>query len=504
MKVYDSNKTGAQIDAAVAKVEGTGGSTNQVLTKKADGTTGWEDAQGGGNATDIAYDTPHSQAGSGTVADALTQISQDLESVKEYVGYGTMYGIKHYYNEASPVLERTGNMTCHKTLPVQSLMRRCLVRDDGTVNYYLDANDSTKKADGSAAVLDGTDGQVMVEIPAHYRRCRVVEDERPYYEVMISLYPFAEALEIKKMYVSAYEATLDRTNNKLSSVVNTTAQYRGGSNNSEWDGTYLTLCGLPVSVLNLSGFRTAAANRGNGWYCYDWEAHNTIAWLYYIEYANLNVQLAVSNNLTDDGYHQGGLGNGISNLSDWNGYNGYNPCCPCGHTNSLGNKSGDKQLLLYNSDEEMSEGNAIQLDLYSCSYRGIENPFGHIWKWTDGFLSVGAGEKQVYYMCRTHNYSDSINDNYESVGISSGGGWVKNILMNTHGDLLPSIVGGGSDQYYCDYHWEDGSLGSVYGSLVGGAANYGAFGGLACVDSFFGPAFANAIIGSRLVGHFNS
>ena len=44
-------------------------------------------------------------------------------------------------------------------------MRRCLLNDDGTVNYYLCASDSTKKEDGiTVSVLDGTDGQVMVEI----------------------------------------------------------------------------------------------------------------------------------------------------------------------------------------------------------------------------------------------------------------------------------------------------------------------------------------------------
>ena len=47
-------------------------------------------------------------------------------------------------------------------------MKRCLLLDDGTVNYYLDPNNSLLKEDGTPAVLDGTDGQVMVESPRFY------------------------------------------------------------------------------------------------------------------------------------------------------------------------------------------------------------------------------------------------------------------------------------------------------------------------------------------------
>ena len=51
---------------------------------------------------------------------------------------------------------------------VHTGMRRCLLRDDGSVNYYLNPSDSTQKVDGSASTLTGADGQVMVEIPAFY------------------------------------------------------------------------------------------------------------------------------------------------------------------------------------------------------------------------------------------------------------------------------------------------------------------------------------------------
>lgn len=73
------------------------------------------------------------------------------------------YGVEWNVTNASPTVTRiASDMTLHATLPVHSLIRGCLLLDDGTVNYYLKADDWTKKADGSASNLDGTDGQVMV------------------------------------------------------------------------------------------------------------------------------------------------------------------------------------------------------------------------------------------------------------------------------------------------------------------------------------------------------
>ncbi len=83
------------------------------------------------------------------------------------------YGVKRLIGQTSSTLTRIGNTDLHKVnggLPVQSLMRRCILKADGTINYYLGATDSTKNSAGGTAILDGTDGHVMVEIPEHYVR----------------------------------------------------------------------------------------------------------------------------------------------------------------------------------------------------------------------------------------------------------------------------------------------------------------------------------------------
>lgn len=79
----------------------------------------------------------------------------------------------------------------YQDLPVQSLMRRCVVNDSGVVLYYLDENDFTKKEDGSAADLSGAVGQVMVEVPEHYRKTSL-NAAQGYMDTEISLYPYED------------------------------------------------------------------------------------------------------------------------------------------------------------------------------------------------------------------------------------------------------------------------------------------------------------------------
>ena len=66
--------------------------------------------------------------------------------------------------------------------------------------------------------------------------------------------------------------------------------------------------------------RTYARNAGSELLCYEYYKW-IIYWLFVIEYATFNSQATYNAALTSDGYHQGGLGAGISNMSDWDMYN---------------------------------------------------------------------------------------------------------------------------------------------------------------------------------------
>ena len=433
---------------------------------------------------------------------------------KEIISYYAntqIYGIRHFFNNASPDLTRIGDADLHRDLPVQSLMRRCVVDNTGAVRYYLNADDSTKKEDGTPANLTGADGQVMVEIPAHYRKASL-NTSGGYMDVEISLYPFEGAIRVPRYLVSAYEATLDRDDNILSSVVNTTAKYRGGNNNADWDGTYRSLLGLPATNISLTNFRTYGRNRGTGWGCYDYNAHLAIYWLFCIEYATLDSQKAFNPDLDSAGYHQGGLGSGVTNIDGgkWNTYNSNYPFIPCGFTNSLGNKTGVKT---FSWSEAQAEAYGSEWSTSVPSYRGIENPFGHINKWTDGFLGVGhtGGDYQEIWVCRdASKYSSVVTSDYVKFADheADANGYCKAIVasdptlpaeIRPYGDIFDRDDSGSASTYFCDYHYHTNTEGGVFGLLVGGSAHGGSDAGLAYFNANSGPAIAIARLGSRLV-----
>ena len=427
------------------------------------------------------------------------------KQIVSYYRNDQVYGVRHYFNNGSPDLTRIGDASLHRDLPVQSGMRRCVVNSTGDVLYYLGANDSTKKEDGTTADLSGATGQVMVEVPAHYRKTSL-NAAQGYMDTEISMFPFDGAILVPRYLVSAYEATVDRENNLLSSVVNASARYRGGNNNANWDGTYRSLLGLPATGLSLDTFRQYGKNRGTGWVCYDWNMHTDIFWLFAIEYATLNSQKDFNPSLDAVGFHQGGLGSGVINFSNWETYNSYYPIIPCGFTNSLGNNTGVKTFTL-NAEQAQAYGSEHSESV--PSYRGIENPFGHIWKWSDGVLCKGDGTKQDFYVSRVRGqYASTLNDSYVKVGTGAGAaGYVKAIIgssqsmaqeQRNYGDLLPSDITGSDSTYFCDYHYEAHTADIIYGAYVGGGANYGTDDGFACVRMDSAPADAGARIGSRL------
>ena len=103
------------------------------------------------------------------------------------------------------------------------------------VNYYLDPNDWSRKADGTPSVLDGTDGDVMVHIPKFYGKSGSNGNKR---WVRIATTKIDSSwVEIPEMFVSAYRITTytDSGTSKVASVVNTTENYRGGLNRSNFD-----------------------------------------------------------------------------------------------------------------------------------------------------------------------------------------------------------------------------------------------------------------------------
>lgn len=420
------------------------------------------------------------------------------KAVTDAIANSMWYGIEYDTTISTPTCTRIGNIELHKSLPIQSRMKGCLLDDNGNVVEYLNPTDWTGN------VRDGSRGQVMVELPMHYIKFETEGTKR---RVKISEWAISGFTQIKKQYVSAYQATVDRSVSetpKLCSIVNEGTSYRGGNNNASYDGKSNTLLGRPASNISRTNFRIYARNRNSGdteWNCMTYGIQKELYWLFAVEYATLNSQAAFNAEKTSEGYRQGGLGDGVSTLdyNKLNTFNGNNPFIPCGYTDELGNGTGYVEFTMP-TEYDSTTTKKVQVP----RYRGIENPFGHIWQWTDGInVQIQAGDtgKSNIYTCDDPSkFNDSNYDGYNLIGQEARtGGYVKKIVFGEYGDIMATEVGGSNTTYYCDYHYTNiPAADTLRGVHFGGNANGGTACGFVYATSHFAPSIASALIGSRL------
>lgn len=452
-----------------------GGTVGQVLVNSGDGTGEWKDVEPGIDLTGL----------------------EDIYS----------YGVEWDSTVADPTLTRIGNPLLHKSLPVQSQYKGC-VANGAKVNYYLDPNDWSKKADGTPSVLDGTDGTVRVHIPKFYGKSGVEGNKR---WVRISTVKCDDTwVEIPEMLLDAYRSTVNQTGNKAVSVVNTTAQFRGGGNRTAND-TYLDTdafrsdLGKPRTNISRANMRTYAANAGSEMLCYEYYKW-IFYWAWVIEYATFNSQATYNAELTADGYHQGGLGPGITdwnnNANGWSGYNGTYPITPCGYCNDIGNFTGIKELVI--PETVVDESTTVPTKTFKVPrWRGFDNPFGDIWTNLDGIILERTAANQPSSVYTTSNPSAFGDDNTAKGKMTVAGkeiasdGYTKDFDLGSKGEIIPSVVGGSATTYMCDYHWCNTASTSLRTLVVGGHADTGGYAGLGCFNSGTGVGFVGSTVGFR-------
>lgn len=328
---------------------------------------------------------------------------------------GVVYGVN--WNSLTNTYERTGiaaGVALGKSYAgvIQTKMRRCVLNADGTVRYYLMYNDSTRKAGGSDAIINGTDGNVMVEIPKFWYKYENVggvhkwlisDAARTGFEVHPAF--IRGGVEKSFRYYCAYQGyTL---NGKLIS----------GSGRR------------PTTNKTRAGFRTEAAANGPGWSQIDWNLLIAVQLLYLVEYANFNTQAMLGEGITAGGSTDERTATGSSN--------------------SLGNASST-----YRSNGFMS-------------YRGIENWYGQIEKFIDG-VNI---DSHVYYVNNNPATfaDDVVTGDYISTGITSAtsNGFVRDIVANKNG-FVASRLGSSSSIFVPDYF----SRGTGLRIMTFGGSNY--------------------------------
>lgn len=453
-----------------------GGTAGQILVNNGDGTAEWQDNQGGG----IDY--------------------TGLEDIYSY-------GVEWDSTVADPTLTRIGNPLLHKSLPIQSQYKGC-VANGAEINYYLNPNDWSQKADETPSVLDGTDGTVRVHIPKFYGKSGVEGTKR--WVRMSTIKMDNTWIEIPEMLVDAYRSTVDTTVSatpKAVSVVNTTAQFRGGGNRTAND-TYLDTdafrsdLGKPRTNISRANMRTYATNAGSEMLCYEYYKW-IFYWAWVVEYATLNSQKAYTADLTAEGYHQGGLGDGVTTWNgDWNTYNGYYPLTPCGYCNDIGNFTGVKDLVI--PETVINESTTVASKTFKVPrWRGFDNPFGDIWTNLDGIILERTAANQPSSVYTTTDPTAFGDDNTAKGKMTVAGteiasdGWIKDYDLGETGEIIPSVVGGSATTYMCDYHYCNASSTALRTLVVSGHAHTGGGAGLGCFHSNGGVGSAGTSVGFR-------
>lgn len=395
---------------------------------------------------------------------------EDIPDLEERYAYGVEWDMA----SSSPDGKRVGNMQLHRELPIQSKIRGVILDNKGGIKSYL--NNSNWSNINTEYLTES----VMTEIPEHWYKLYQYGTK---FRMMLSAIPLPGYSHINQFYISSFESGIDRSSSTLISsygVGSTNVNKRGGDNTAEWDSTYRSLLGRPVTNLTRDQFRQAARKRGSGWEMYTYGAHKTLFWLFAVEYATLNSQKPFNAQKDANGFSQGGLGNGPTQMTDWTNFNNNNPLIQCGYTNEFGNGSGEKAYVVKNASD------GTHATLMANRYRGIENPFGHIWKYTDGAnIQVTTGDAGLSVLWTTDdpsNFSDTSYTGYDKKGnICRANGYAKKMLLGEDGNIVATEVGSSSSTYWCDYYFTSTSNDRMQVILVGSAANDHSDSGLASI-----------------------
>jgi hypothetical protein len=372
---------------------------------------------------------------------------------------------------------------------IHGRMRGCLLLNNGQVNYYLNPTNWAQKEDGSASVLTGADGMVMVEIPKFYVKN---ESSGTLWKPVISATPLPgydvhpafikDGVEVPYRYYSAYDACVFRPS---------TSTYFSGTNlesNSDNVNTasdqLASVSGIyPMVGLTRNEFRLLAANRGTGWRVGDFTLWSAIGILMAVEAQTLDGQAV---------YGAGNTGNSyLASSSNQND----SPHTIAGAGNALGNGS---------TDITSGASNTNRPGTSYMKYRGIENFWGNCWNWTDGIniFSEGntAGNKVFAYWSNNRtNFADDTATNYGLLGE------IANTLNNNRygtqfsqetvwalvtKDFSTTSTHGTSDLYRTNSGWRVFRLGSD--------AEFGSFAGAFAFTGFSGSSSRGRSIGARL------
>lgn len=213
-----------------------------------------------------------------------------------------------------------------------------------------------------------------------------------------------------------------------------------------------------TSTVNIT--RTTACSNakknGDKWHLYDFATYCAIIFLYVVEFADWNCQKKIGPGITNISMHS----NGDTDNMKY-------------HTGRTNDWAGDAQ-------------NPVQ-------YRWIENLWGNVYQWVDGFNANGTA---AYYCTDPSKYADDTATGYTNIGTLPASGWIKDLTVTDNGLLIPKTSGGSETTYVPDYAYSDPDWRVL---CVGGDWNEGTYAGLLSFNASTSSSGSYSNVSARLL-----
>lgn len=409
-----------------------------------------------------------------------------------------------------------GSLEALKKLPETLGLGRYLVADDHTMRK-LDPKDSTKFEDGSPAALDGSMGQCMWcwSRPWYFTTWR--EGSRSYWAITLKPIEGRTSYRIPVGGTSWIGAgVMDRTENKLCSVISEDERYRGGNGSAltltdktkrpALDTPQATMLGMAATAISTTTFGTNARKRGDGWEANWFVAQAAVEILLLVIMGDRNTQADFKAERDADGLYQGGFGSGVTTISwqEWSDYNGNYPLVPTSVGLEMGDGTGIVSYSLPSSESADDQETPYKTFNVPVFFGLVHAGYGHLWRWVRGLIMAAGEEKSEVYVAQSMAVAfapNSVAGLKKVAECPQEGGYIKRKSFEGL-CAMPTEVGGSSVTGYGDYFYTDAKTSKgLRVRAAGGSAHLGAYAGAFCVFAYYAASYANALYSSPLYLH---
>ena len=226
--------------------------------------------------------------------------------------------------------------------------------------------------------------------------------------------------------------------------------------NSGGDGYSKTGVSPYVNITRATS-RSKAKSNGAKFHLYDFATYCAIIFLYIVEFADWNCQNKIA-------YGRVNQSSAVT--------------------------SGKTDTMVYHTG---TAGSRISDGAAACQYRWVENLWGNVRQWVDGFNANGT---TAYYCTDPSKYADDTATGYTNIGTLPATGWIKDLTVTDNGLLIPKTPGGSETTYVPDYV---GSSSGWHVLFVGGYWYSSTYAGLLCFDAYYDSSYSYSYVSARLL-----